>query len=211
MNDGFLRNFFQLFRPKGLLTREPGEPPETFEQLQKRALERERAEEAQQQAATGDFRAQGAAPKKTSRDYRREDEVRARARQEERRRAEERSSRREAEKANPPPRNGLADASEEVRKAENIVRKLEQDLARVEANIRRWEAQGRILKRSRTPKIPHKVIDRFVKGGRFVLEHVATPANLESNRERREELNRDLPEAKQHLQRMREKLRRLQE
>ena len=52
MNDGFLRNFFQLFRPKGLLTREAGEPPETFEQLKQRALERERAEEAQRARKT---------------------------------------------------------------------------------------------------------------------------------------------------------------
>ena len=63
MNKEFLRNFRRIYRPKGLLTRDPGEPPETFEQLQQRALERERAEEAERAE-----QARQAAPSPTRRD-----------------------------------------------------------------------------------------------------------------------------------------------
>jgi hypothetical protein len=184
MNKTFLRNFRRIYRPKGLLTREPGEPPETFEQLQQRALERERAELAQQAGTTDEVRAQGAAPQH----------------------AEDRSSRRDSS-----PNDGLAEARVLVRKAENAVSELERLLARAEADIRHWEAQGRILDRARTPRLGHKLVDRALKVGRSVLKHGATPANLESAKKRRDKHRSDLAEARQYLQRMQEQLRRLQE
>ena len=208
MNDEFLRNFFRTLRPKGLLTREPGEPRETFEQLQQRALERERAEEAQRAAHSPvgrDFASLG------------DNELAARrppndlSRQEKRRTAEQRSSRQVAEKANPPPSDGLADASEQVRNTEKAVRRLERLLARAESDIRRWKAQGRILDRARTPRTGHKVFDRAVSIGRAVLKHGATPANLKSAKKRRDKHKSDLAEAKRHLQRVRERLRQTQE
>ena len=211
MNDDFLRNFYRTLRPKGLLTREPGEPPETFEQLQQRALERERAEEAQQQAATGDFRAQGAAPKKTSHDNRRVDEARARARQDERRRAEARSSRREAENPDSRSKNELAKAQNAVHNAERIVRRIEREFARAEADVRRWKAQGKILKRTPIPKVPVPIIGPLILAGRLVLEYLSTPSNLEAAQLRVERWSSALPLANQHLEIVRERLRQSQE
>jgi|TARA_B100000315_G_scaffold242208_1_gene264126 hypothetical protein len=158
MNDDFLRNFYRIYRPKGLLTRDPGEPPETFEQLQQRALERERAERAnplsQREQSTPEKPSAlrtGASPRPQESDH----------------------SGRE-EKPGP--------SLEKIRKAENAVREIKGLIKKAEADVRRWEAQERIHKDSRIPLVPNPFFGPVLIALHIIHKLVATPRNLKTSR-----------------------------
>ena len=185
MNDEFLRNFYRIYRPKGLLTRDPGEPPETFEQLQQRALERERAEEAE--------RAEQANPlaRREQTQFEKPSALRTGA------------SPRPQESDRSGPKEKPKSKLKQIREAENAMRDIKGLIGRAEADVRRWEAQERIHKDRRIPIVSNPFWGPVLIGIIFYHKHVATPRNLKASRKNYAFWKNELARVKLHLRGLR--------